>query len=381
MIFVRAVHFGSPFAAVGPITSRSPRRVLNLRLPFPGRNPYDWIVSHLAVPRRGPDNDPSQHTMNNNSIPFIHRSWVAIGLSAFCAAAFTTTAFGFGPKGHQTVGAVADLLLAGTNAERHVREILGPEKLEQAALWADQVKGSHLPAEMQAFVDRNPRHKTYHYTDIPIQEAAYRGNSKGARPDDVVRMIRRCISVLEGHGANPTNLTQKEALRLLAHYLGDIHQPLHVGAGYFDAQDHLANPNQVAGTSETQGGGWIKYRGGLHGYWDGDTVELAMSAAHVTTPSAFAVRLKQNPPAGWQTPGFFSSWSTSWATEMLPDAKKAYSLLTFGPRHMTGNPPHPEWPATAASDNAYDSWAKGVVKRNLALAGYRLAAVLQRIWP
>jgi hypothetical protein len=322
--------------------------------------------------------------MNNNSIPSLDRSWVAIGLSALCAVAFTTTsAFGYGDEGHQTVGALADLLIVGTTAETHVRQILGTEKLEQASLWGDRVKRNPLTPEMQAFVGRNPRHHEYHYTDIPIQEAAYRGNSKGARPDDVVRMIRRCISVLEGHGANPTNLTQKEALRLLAHYLGDIHQPLHVGAGYFDAQDHLVNPNQVAGTmSETHGGGWIKYRGGLHGYWDGDTVKLAMLAANVTTPSAFAARLKQNPPAGWQTPGFFSSWSTRWATEMLPDARKAHSLLTFGHRHMTGgHDPHLEWPATAASDSAYDSWAKGVVKRNLALAGFRLAAVLQRIWP
>ncbi len=321
--------------------------------------------------------------MNSIAIPSIYRSWVAIGLSALCAAAFTTTAFGYGPKGHQTVGALADLLIAGTNAETHVREILGGQKLEDASLWADQVKGDNLPPEMQVFVDRNPRHKEYHYTNIPIQEAAYRGNSKGARSDDVVRMIRRCISVLEGHGANPTNLTKKEALRLLAHFVGDIHQPLHVGAGYFDAQDHLVNPNQVAGTmSETRGGGWIKYRGGLHGYWDGDTVRLAMSAADVANPRDFARRLRQNPPAGWQTTGFLSGWSTRWATEMLPDARKAHTLLTFGRRRIIEtNPPHPEWPASAASDSAYDTWAKGVVKRNLGLGGYRLAAVLQRIWP
>lgn len=307
---------------------------------------------------------------------------IVIGLSALGAAAFTTSAFGYGNEGHQTVGAIADLLIAGTNAERHVREILGPGKLEQASLWADQVKGSHLSPEKQAFVDRNPHHKQYHYTDIPIQEAAYRGNSKGARPDDVVRMIRRCISVLEGHGANPTNLTKKEALRLLAHFVGDIHQPLHVGAGYFDAQDRLANPNQVTGTSGTQGGNWIDYRGGLHGYWDTKTVDLAMSAGAVTTPRAFARRLTQNPPAGWETPGFLSGWSTRWATEMLPDARQAHLLLTFGPRRTTGgDPPHPEWPARAANNTAYDSWAKGVVTRNLALGGYRLAAVLKRIWP
>lgn len=321
--------------------------------------------------------------MNNNSIRSIHRTWVALGLSAFCAAAFTTTAFGYGPKGHKTVGAIADLFIRGTNAETHVREILGGQSLEEASLWADEVKGDNLPPEMQVFVNRNPRHREYHYTDIPIQEAAYRGNSKGARPDDVVRMIRRCISVLEGHGANPTNLTKKEALRLLAHYLGDIHQPLHVGAGYFDDRDRLVNPNQVAGEmSETHGGGWIKYRGGLHGYWDGDTVKLAMSAADVTTPLDFARLLRQSPPAGWETPGFLSSWSTRWATEMLPDARKAHSLLTFSRRQMTGGRhPHPEWPARAANDRAYDTWAKGVVKRNLALGGFRLAAVLKRIWP
>lgn len=320
--------------------------------------------------------------MNNTSIPSIHRSWAALGLSALCAAAFTTTALAYGEKGHRTVGALADLLIAGTNAEIQVRQILGTQKLEDASLWADQVKARDLPPEMRAFVNRNPRHHHYHFTDIPIQEAAYRGNSKGADPQDVVRMIRRCIAVLEGNGANPTNLTKKEALRLLAHFVGDIHQPLHVGAGYFDAQDRLANPNQVAETTETHGGGWIKYRGGLHGYWDTRTVELAMSAAGAANPRDFARRLKQSPPPGWQTTGFLSGWSTRWATEMLPDARQAHLLLTFGPRRMTtGDRPHPEWPATAASNSAYDSWAKGVVKRNLGLGGYRLAAVLQRIWP
>lgn len=320
--------------------------------------------------------------MNNISIPSIHRAWVALGLSALCVAAFTTTALGYGGKGHQTVGALADLLIAGSNAETHVRQILGAQKLEDASLWADQVKARNLPPEMRAFVNRNPRHHQYHYTDIPIQEAAYRGNSKGADPQDVVRMIRRCIAVLEGNGANPTNLTKKEALRLLAHFVGDIHQPLHVGAGFFDTKDRLANPNQVAKTTETHGGGWIKYRGGLHGYWDTRAVEMAMAAAGVDNPRDFARRLKKSPPPGWQTTGFLSGWSTRWATEMIPDARQAHLLLTFGPRRMTtGDRPHPEWPATAASNSAYDTWAKGVVKRNLGLGGYRLAAVLQRIWP
>jgi hypothetical protein len=74
--------------------------------------------------------------------------------------------------------------------------------------------------------------------------------------------------------------------------------------------------------------------------------------------------------------------STSAFGFVLPDARQAHLLLTFGPRRMTtGDRPHPEWPATAANTTAYDSWAKRVVTRNLALGGYRLAALLKRIWP
>src|SRR5471032_3228196 len=47
----------------------------------------------------------------------------------------------WGHEGHETVGAIADSLLIGTNAEKKVQKILGTEKLATAALWADCVKG------------------------------------------------------------------------------------------------------------------------------------------------------------------------------------------------------------------------------------------------
>ena len=54
---------------------------------------------------------------------------------------------------------------------------------------------------------------------------------------DIVHMMRYCIAVLKGEEPenNPRGITKPIAIILLAHFVGDIHQPLHVGAEYFDA--------------------------------------------------------------------------------------------------------------------------------------------------
>lgn len=322
-----------------------------------------------------------------NPSSFLRRS-----IGAFLAGLSTILlipgiAFGYGNEGHRTVGAIADKLIQGTNAEQHVKELLGNESLEIAALWADEVKGDSLTSEMKAYVKNNPRHKSYHFTDIPIQESAYRDNSEGARPEDVVHMIRRCILILEGKdkpSTNPTGITKKEALRLLAHFVGDIHQPLHVGAAFFDAADQLANPNTVKGMSETQGGNFIQYRGKLHSYWDTQTVKNAMRNANAATPRRYASILAQTPPSGVSSGMFISQWSRSWADEMIPLARQAHEKLTFGPRHTVTEfgKKHPVWPARANDgNNAYDRFASEVTARNLALGGHRLAALLKKIWP
>jgi hypothetical protein len=71
------------------------------------------------------------------------------------------TAWGWGSEGHQTIGAIADTLLAGTPAAQRVQELLPGETLSTAAIWADCAKGFRychraLTPEMQAFVDANP---------------------------------------------------------------------------------------------------------------------------------------------------------------------------------------------------------------------------------
>src|SRR5580693_4888805 len=139
-----------------------------------------------------------------------------------CASAFN--AFAWGDEGHRTIGAMADMLIAGTPAAAHVRDLLGDETLSTASVWADQVKGRNdQTPEMLKFKAANPNHFVFHYTDIPFEEPKYRDDSIGAAKVDVVHAIPACILVLQGKPDAQTVLTNvgpKVALRLLAHYIG-----------------------------------------------------------------------------------------------------------------------------------------------------------------
>ncbi len=111
-------------------------------------------------------------------------------------------AWSWGSEGHQTIGAMADTLLAGTHAGQRMQELLLPgEILSTAAIWADCAKGflychRALTPEMQTFVQTNPRHHNYHYTDVPFAVDHYVAGAVGTDQDDVVQIVSQAISVL-----------------------------------------------------------------------------------------------------------------------------------------------------------------------------------------
>jgi hypothetical protein len=188
---------------------------------------------------------------------------------AYCLISLVITSghtYAWGPDGHHTVGAIADNLIAGTYASAEVKKLLGSLTLQDASVWADCAKGidpnrnytyqsagrypecmvfetPKLEAEMSDFVRRNDKncnpkpgeescHKQYHYTDVAIQHDKYDRKFVGTRDDDLVCALVAAIYVLKGEPAPaPFNFKDKrEALLVLVHYVGDIHQPLHVGA-------------------------------------------------------------------------------------------------------------------------------------------------------
>ena len=322
-------------------------------------------------------------------------------------------ALAWNAEGHQTVGAIADSLLAGTHAGKEVKKILGTGgTLQRAALWADCAKGVvknkktgvyHYvvspmfkvcaPFEsaagqkaMLSFAKRNwdqcrPAadeelcHKQYHYADVAIERNAYARTETGTSDHDVVSAINAAIAVLKG-GSAPAPFdfaSRKEALRVLAHYVGDVHQPLHVGAIYLSTTGQEVDPD--SGTfdraTRTRGGNLIQDgTSGLHHEWD--EIPASLQVASFLSEGVAAAKLV---PA---TPGAMQTWAAQWATDTVMASHTAFQGLTFGAEIEPGKS-KAHWPATVPVD--YAVVRATLQKTQLVKGSARLAQLLEALWP
>jgi len=297
----------------------------------------------------------------------------------------------WGNEGHQTIGAMADRLLQGKNAAKHVRELLDGGTLERYAIWADCAKhycADWYDDEMVRFAAANPDHHHYHYTDIPMQEEHYADGSVGADPDDVVHVLRQCIDVLAGTDTpqtNPHGFSPKIALILAAHLVGDIHQPLHVGAAYVDPNEQYVDPNRKwASYVDTKGGNFLRLDGktNLHAYWDVDAVSQAMAKAGAKDAGSYAAAILKRPAPARETERDARTWPLRWADEALPIAAQSYQPVHLGPRYFKSDRrgEHPQWDVLPESPS-FRERIRDVADTQLAKAGYRLAVLLEWIWP
>jgi hypothetical protein len=315
------------------------------------------------------------------------------------------------------VGHLADELIpANSTAKAKIAAILGTGgTLRDAAIWPDCAKYiqpkqgfEYLPdkrfydkhcviyespegkAEMKAYVQRNNDnceyggsrvncHKSFHFADIPIQEGVYDTKFVGAHAYDVVHAINAAIAVLKGEPApQPFNIPadaqgQREALRLLVHFIGDIHQPLHVGSVYLSAKGTPVNPDKTGldPASDTVGGNslMVGANAELHGEWDSISQSLANEdlvgeAAGVTV-----------------TAGPMNGWSAVWATESVQAAQKALASIQYGKGLPGSRPKSQIWPIVFKDRPTYLKTEHDLQKQQIVKAGARLAEVLQEIWP
>lgn len=305
----------------------------------------------------------------------------------------------WGADGHKTVGAMADQLIQNTSAEQEVRQLLKDgETLMSVSVWADCAKGytychASPTSEMKEFTKQNGHHHDYHFTDIPFENTAYKEDTVGAGDNDVVHIIRQCIHVLSGHtdaASNPHSFTRRQALLLLTHFVGDIHQPLHVGSAYIDAHDHFGVPEKQEQLDShefeiTKGDNYIMKNSSenLHSYWDENAVKNAMRKAQANTPEGYASALLAKYPATEVMSTAIDNWPVAWADESLKSAKAAHAGMQIGHRGMgqdRDGQDHLIWPITVLP-GAYTDSAEDVAEQALVNAGKRLALILKTIWP
>lgn len=342
------------------------------------------------------------------------RARVLGGLAAGALALASHGAAAWGPNGHKAVGGMADQLIAGTPTAKKVRAILGSD-LATAAGWADCARsvesqkttwvytkrgtyGSCLVYENPAsekllidFVKRNAsrcggwasseqcRHKAYHFVDLSIEQDRYELGRPGTAENDLVHAINATVAVLQGRKSPPPFdiRTRKEALRLLVHYLGDLHQPLHVGSIYLDDAGRPMDPATAEEAREhgNAGGNLIELEDKkLHAIWD-DVSDTLLKQLLGGQGAAEARKLL--PGAGSRAP-WAADWTTTWASDTVVAARKAYKGLKFGPKVTT--PAGSEWRATAA-EPAYRRAREALQREQLIKGGARLAQVLNAVWP
>lgn len=126
----------------------------------------------------------------------------------------THTVWGWGTQGHMIVAQIAENNLTPA-ARKAVATILRGETLADVANWADFIKG-----------DAQWSHtKGWHFVDIP--DGHDYSNTEHAHDGDVVTATTEMIRILKNQRAAVPD--REAALKFLVHFVGDVHQPLHVG--------------------------------------------------------------------------------------------------------------------------------------------------------
>jgi hypothetical protein len=176
------------------------------------------------------------------------------------------------------------------------------------------------------------------------------------------------------------------ALRLLAHYIGDIHQPLHVGVGYLDGTAFV-NPNNHAGHfQDDQGANRLVFGGAnpLHFFWDITVVQMNMDRARVDSPRQYAAELLEKPAPRWRTASPLLQWDRDWAGESLAIAAKIHEVTVLeeddSRRDYRSGKPQSIWRIKEPSAEQI-AWSRKTAEEQITKAGYRLAATLEAIWP
>lgn len=321
---------------------------------------------------------------------------------------------------HELVAGAADELLTA-HAKEMVRvtlEPLGLIGLSDVAGWADTVKRRRPrpedDQETRAFLSdpQNNQNDTWHYVNLPAGADGYDRERYPTftRDDDVVQIIGESVRVLIG---DSSRFSVTNALRLVAHLVGDVHQPLHVGCGFLlteGAQARLTVDPELAVQP-----GWEHDRGGnrifvplntrgvkLHEYWDsalrrgaphdhdavaGEAdVAVAGEGADQATKTYFIQKLlamiEEAPPpaeagdAVAAEPVPLDRLAEAWAAGSLLAAQEAYRSFEIDSPHGDDG-----YDVTWEGQAGYNARCKPLVERRLAEASQNLAGLINAIWP
>ncbi|XP_042450593.1 endonuclease 4-like [Zingiber officinale] len=266
------------------------------------------------------------------------------------AAATARTTQAWGKEGHYMVCKIAENYLT-SGASAAVVDLLPPSAggdLAAVCSWPDEMRFRYRWSS------------PLHYANTPgVCDFDYSRdchNAKGEQDMCVVGAINNYTTQLMSYGdSSAYNLT--ESLMFLAHFVGDVHQPLHVGF----ADDEGGNTIVVH---------WYRRKTNLHHVWDVSIIETAMKDFYDndvdTMIEAIKMNITSNDVRQWKTcreksvtcADKYASESTSLACDYAYQDVEQDS--TLGDEYFFSRLP--------------------VVEQRLAQGGVRLAAILNKLF-
>lgn len=227
---------------------------------------------------------------------------VVLILCLFCLPFYS---FCWGVLGHRIVGAIAESYLT-PRARAEIQKILGNESIALASNWADFIKSDSTYDSLY----------NWHFINLDSgltrkQVQTYLDHDTAT---DVYTKTQYLIKQLKNKNLR---MDKKRAyLKLLIHFIGDIHQPLHVGRKV----DLGGNRVRVQ---------WFSTATNLHAIWDESLVNFQQLSYSEYTHAINFTTAKQR--FAWQTQPL-SEWiieSYFIAQELYSGIKEANQRLSY----------------------------------------------------
>lgn len=297
-------------------------------------------------------------------------------LLAAMGGILTGKALAWDPIGHMLVTQSAHGRLtpaASAAVEKSLAEFNKKQQSEYtfvtAGCWMDDIRGTHK------------EYAPWHYIDLPY-------NREGepfpvAWQVNALWGIRHCVALLKGERTDP-NVDKDQALVMLLHLVGDIHQPLHTVNRNDTGGNKVVVPNIEDAMVEA-----FPNRRNLHYFWD--------SAYRRTLKDGKAVETLVEPPYLPSDPAKGHALALMMVAEHTARLEKNYQPEKYP---ATGTPE--EWvkeshiqgydnvyqklPGGEAAnpvtlDQAYVDNACVLAEQKLIQGGHRLAGLLNEIFP
>ena len=235
----------------------------------------------------------------------------------------------WGQNGHRATGKIAENHL-NKRAKKRIDKLLKGQSLAFVSTYADEIKSDSAYR----------KYYSWHYVNMDLEES-YADATKNPK-GDIVTGINKCIKVLKDN--NSSEEDKSFHLKMLVHFVGDLHQPMHIG----QKEDKGGNAIQVE---------WFGKGTNLHAVWDTKMIEnwnmsyleLADNAKDVSKKQIAAIE---------------AGTLIEWVDETHELTKKIYKSAEVG--------------ENLRYRYSYDYF--GIVRDQLQIGGIRLAKILNDIF-